>query len=439
MKLPCYYAIGGINYKNGFATSCPQQSDQLQILDEAYLPSEIFNSKQFIQHRLDLANGIWPTGCDMCQHVEESNSGVSMRQEIPVIPKHFNNDGTVNFDGLKTVEIRFSNSCNMACLHCSQVYSSGWMSKLKRYQSDDEDKQHQLHQLTGVMHRKSPDDDLTIGISKEKALEIVEDLNKNFPNLERVDFAGGEVLYQKQFFPTLEKLADHPNAKNIKILFHTNFNADFDPLKLSDLLQNFAESNIMISVDAGPKIYPYFRQGNWSKLQKNIKEFRKVNNKKSQLVLVCTTSIYQIMELSDTIQGLLTLDSNCVNSSIVYTPEYLNPSVMMLYHRDFVINEINNTRNIIKNEENNRKNNLKKSTMLHSYIGNFSMHEWTDINTAYEAVDKIEKYVLNYKSKPEHWDALQVYIRKSDQIWKQNFNDHIENFKFINGKVELNV
>lgn len=417
MSLPCYYALGGINFKNGFVTSCPQQSDQLQVLDNEYLPSKFFNSNNFKQHRKDLISGKWPSGCDMCEHVECNNSGTSMRQEEPVDLQHYNTDGSVDFAGLKTAEIRFSHSCNMACLHCSQVFSSGWMTKLKRYESDNEDRQHQLHQLTGAMHRKSPDDDLTMSISTERALEIVEDLNTNFPNLERVDFAGGEVLYQKQFFPTLEKLSQHPNAKNMLVMFHSNFNADFDPVALSNLLQFFGKSIIMVSVDAGPRLYPYFRQGDWNKLKDNIDAFRKVNNK-TEVNLVCTTGTYQIMEIKDVFEGFLTLDVDYIDSSIIFTPDYLNPALMISHFRDETLNDIEETEKYI------RQSDSARPTAKISAIG---------------ALENIKKYILNNTTSPEHWEAFKVYIRKTDSIWKQDFNNHIQNYKIVNGEIIRNV
>jgi len=439
MSLPCYYALGGINFKNGFATSCPQQSDQLTILDNEHLPSKFFNNENFKKHRKDLMNGIWPKGCDMCEFVERDNSGTSMRQEETADLTYYNKDGSVDFAGLKTAEIRFSNSCNMACLHCSMVFSSGWMSKLKHYQSDSEDKEHELIQLTGAMHRKSPDDDLTMSISKDHALEIVEDLNKNFPNLERVDFAGGEVLYQKQFLPTLEKLTEHPNVKNMKIMFHTNFNADFDANKLGKLLENFNSVQIMISIDGGPKIYPYFRQGNWNKLKNNIEKYRQVN-KTSDIVLVCTTGVYQLMEFTDIIDGFLKLDSDGIDTSIVYTPDYLNPSIMMIEHKDFVLDEIEKSYKIVENIESQRKANIAASSKLHSYIGNYyNSHEWKDLNSAHYAIDKVKQYVLNHQAAEQHWKAFEVYVRKSDKIWKQDFNNYISTFKFVNNKVLKNV
>tara|TARA_B100000902_G_scaffold150826_1_gene147337 strand:+ start:12588 stop:13841 length:1254 start_codon:yes stop_codon:yes gene_type:complete len=417
MSLPCYYALGGINFKNGFVTSCPQQSDQLVILENQYIPSKFINSTNFKQHRKDLMSGIWPNGCDMCERVECANSGTSMRQEEPVSLDYYHQDGSIDFLGLRTAEIRFSHSCNMSCLHCSMVFSSGWMSKLKRYQSDNEDRQHQLHQLTGAMHRKSPDDDLTMSISTERALEIVNDLNKNFPNLERVDFAGGEVLYQKQFFPTLEKLSEHPNASNMLILFHTNFNADFDPEKLSKCLQKFGKSIIMISVDAGPRIYPYFRQGDWNKLNENIKAFRAIN-KKTEVNTVCTTGTYQVMEIQDTFSGLLTLDIDWINSSIVFTPDYLNPALMLRHFENETLYDIEQTK---------------------QYIINLRDIKRTKKISALEALENIKKYIINHNTQESHWNAFKVYIKKSDTIWKQNFNDHIQNYRYTDGEIVRNV
>jgi MoaA/NifB/PqqE/SkfB family radical SAM enzyme len=269
------------------------------------------------------------------------------------------------------------------------------------------------------MHRKSPDDDLTMSISTERALEIVEDLNRNFPRLERVDFAGGEVLYQKQFFPTLEKLSEHPNARFMMVMFHTNFNTDFDPIRLSNLLQKFGISRIMISVDAGPRLYPYFRQGDWQKLKKNIAAFRSVNNK-TEINLVCTTGAYQIMEIEDIFKGFLTLDANHIDSSIIFTPDYLNPALMMLYYPEQTLQDIEETR---------------------KYIENFDVSKIRESahRSALQALETIETYITNHRAEKKHWEAFKVYIRKSDAIWKQNFNDHIHNYKFVDGEIVRNV
>ena len=431
----CPFALGGINYKNGFVTSCPQQSDQLHLMNSGVIrPSEIINNEKFKTHRKELMSGVWSKGCHLCQEAESIGSA-SMRQTYGLSNStaNYKESGEIDFAGLQHIELRFSNSCNMACLHCSDVYSSGWMSKLKHYEPDQEDKKHKLIQLTREFHKKSKDEDLSIAISIDQMDEIVDDLNTNFPNITKIDFAGGEVLYQKQFFPCLRKLANHPNAENILLSFHSNFNAKFDPVELSQLLKPFGKALIHISLDAGTNIYSYFRTGNWEVLKENIRLFRE-NDTKSELGIVCTTSAYQIMDIENIFASFLTLDIDYIDSSIVYTPRYMNPALMTLKFKDAVYNDIQATYKLINDENTKRLSNLDSYTHLKGWDKNNRVFK--DIQSAFKALLDIEKYVFNHQCKTDEFEAFLVYIRKTDKIWQQNFNDHMKKYKFVNDRIE---
>jgi MoaA/NifB/PqqE/SkfB family radical SAM enzyme len=437
-QILCPYSLGAINYKNGFVTSCPQQSDQLHVYKNSNVikPSEIINSENFKKHRQDLMSGIWPKGCHLCKEAEQIGSP-SMRQDFPVNKEdleHYNSEtGEVDLNLIQHIELRFSNACNMACLHCSDVYSSGWVSKLKHYQPDEEDRKHKLVQLTRTFHKLTPDEDLSMSISIEEMETIVNDLIVYFPNLRKVDFAGGEVLYQKQFFPCLKLLSNHPNAKNISLTFHSNFNTKFDPIELSDLLDKFGNSLIHISLDAGTNIYPYFRTGNWHILKSNLEKFRAAN-KNCKLGVVCTTSAYQIMDIENVFESFLTLDVDYIESSIVYTPRYMNPALMAKHFKEQVFNDIQKTYKIINDENTKRLNNLDIHKHRKSY--NPNLREFSDIRTALKALKEIEHYVFNHDCKDSEWEAFLVYIRKSDAIWQQNFNDHMKKYKFVHDRIE---
>ena len=437
-KIVCPYTLGGINYKNGFVTSCPQQSDQLHIIEDTVKPSEIINSAGFVKHRKEMMSGTWSAGCHLCKEAEAIGSP-SMRQdfdkfkdEIKLLEDQYDTEtGSIKFENLRHVELRFSNSCNMACLHCSDVYSSGWMSKLKRYEADEEDRKHDLIQLTREFHKASADQDLSISISIDEMVDIVTDLNENFPNLVKIDFSGGEVLYQKQFFPCLELLSKHPNAKNIKISFHSNFNAKFDPIRLSELLEPFDRSIIHMSLDAGKNIYNYFRTGDWETLKSNIEKFRSVDEK-CELNIVCTTSAYQIMDIENVFKSFMELDVNFIDSSIVYTPRYMNPAIMSLYFADEVKQDIERAKQVILDEEKKRFANLETYSKRRSW--NKFTREFTDLKSALRGLNEVEHYVFNNEVHPAQWEAFKVYIRKTDAIWKQQFNQHMVNYKF-NGSV----
>lgn len=444
----CYYTLGGINYKNGFVTSCPQQSDQLYVIEEgkSIKPSDIINSEKFKEHRKEMMSGTWSPGCHLCKEVEQTGAGKSMRDDYPADDSTYNSDtGEILLSGVKHVELRFSNACNFACLHCSVVYSSGWMSKLKYYEADDEDRKHKLIQLTKRMHRSSESDTLSIDLSIENMEQIVKDLNANFPNIEKIDFAGGEVLYQKQFLPCLELLSEHPNRDNIVICFHTNFNARSDLDRLYEVLMRFGanldkgrRTTIMMSLDSGKNIYPYFRTGNWDVLKENVKKFQTLDvNNKIYMTIVCTTSVYQIMDLVNVYESFLELGINGINSSIVYTPRYLNPSLMMLKFSDKVLEDIDKVKKLLKEENVRRFSDLENSTKKRSWRE--STGSFTDLSSALNSIKNIEDYVKNSQGSIEEYEALQVYIRKTDNIWKQNFNDHFKEYKFVNNEIIRNT
>jgi MoaA/NifB/PqqE/SkfB family radical SAM enzyme len=439
--LPCYYALSSINYKNGFVTTCAQQSDHLHTLTKTILPSEFLNNDNFKKLRLDLMEGCWPRrqdkygihrGCDLCEDAEQEGTN-SMRMDYPANDTFYNHTtGETSFEGLKHIELRFSNSCNMACLHCSKVFSSGWVSKLKYYMPDQEDKDHNLGQLLGTIHRATPDEDTDIGLTISEVEQIIIDLNRYFPNIAKVDFAGGEVLHQKQFFPCLKLLAKHPNAKNIDLLFHSNFNANFDPIELSDLLSAFGHTEINMSIDSGKNIYSYFREGSWDILVDNIGKFRSINNF-TKLNVVCTTSAYQIMDIQNVFESFLTLDIDYIKSSIVYDPPYLNPAIMNLEFKDYVIEDIKKTYDIITKEKEKRENNRKDYEHYRSYFP--GSQEWHDIRGAGEAIENIEQYITKHQSVYKDYEAFLVYIRKTDKLWQQNFNEHLVNYKYIDNKI----
>lgn len=419
-KLPCHYAHGGVNFKNGFATTCPISSAHLVELGEfGGVPSEFWNSKGFRDYRQQLDRGEWPDHCHLCQSAEKEGTK-SMRHDYEADLTHYDPvTGEVDFKGLKHVEMRFSNSCNMACLHCSEVYSSQWGSRLKNYKPDQDDWDHNLEQLLKTQHREGPEDNKQIRLSKADALDLADDLIKNFPNIQKIDFAGGEVLYQKQFFPVLERLAQHPNAKNLYIFFHSNFNAPFDVNTLNDLLKPFKQTKIKISVDAGTNIYSYFRDGDWDVLKNNLAKFKEIN-KTTYLDAVCTTSIYQVLDLKNILVSLASLDVNEISMSTVFTPRYINPAVAYRMFGHTVISDIHEAADALMSIKKKRMSSSNKEN-YRSYIPEYN--DYADISGCLRDLQDVKTYILNHPTKEGDVQAFLSYANKMDKLWKQNFND----------------
>jgi len=422
-KLPCYYSLHGVNYKNGFATSCPTQVDQLHFLDGT-VPSEFINNEEFKDHRLKLWNGEWPAGCHQCKE-EEIHGNKSMRMDCTdqYDESFFNPEtGEIDFKSLQHVELRFNNSCNMACLHCDTVFSSGWETALKKYVPDEKTIYLNLQQLTKQRHtakinnKQLPRIDMKI----EEVDRVADDLIKNFPNITEVDVSGGEPLKQKHFFHLLDRLKEHPNAKCITAMFYTNFNAEFDTIDLAEKLSHFEESILHISVDSGKNLYPYFRDGSWDKLKDNIKTFRE-SEINTYISCVCTTSIYQLMDLYNVFESMLTLDVDIIDCAMVYTPEYINPGILMEHFPDEVRNDIKETREMIENSNSKFKESaLKGLNHIEEYMNNhiIELYNETKLDTQ---LDNTERFIK--------------YVEESGKLFNKDFNSTFKKYQINNNKL----
>ena len=52
-----------------------------------------------------------------------------------------------------------------------------------------------------------------------------------------------------------------------------------------------------------------------------------------------------------------------------------------------------------------------------------------------KAVNDIKDYITNHKPTYKDYESFLVYIKKSDKLWKQNFNDYMKNYKYIKNKI----
>ena len=284
--MSCYYSHCSISYKHKYSTFCAFQIDPLCEFEESILPSQIFNSKGFAKTRKILDNNSWPSGCDHCR-IPESNDLKSSRQ-----------DHELEHKNLERVEIRFSNACNMACLHCSPEYSSLWAKKL---------------------NYSGP----TLGLTSEQVLLICEDLKK-IPTIRRIVLSGGEPLVNKNFYKCLEVLSEHSHAEDIVLSFHTNLNPgmsiDFDYLNM--VLQKFKESYMVVSVDGGKDLYPIFRGGNWDILVNNIERAVQMDINVDGTMSLTT---YQMNDIINCYLDVLPLGFRELRTMYVSTPKHLDP------------------------------------------------------------------------------------------------------------------
>jgi MoaA/NifB/PqqE/SkfB family radical SAM enzyme len=402
----------------------------LHLLD-GKTPSEFVNNEEFKKHRLQLWNGEWPSGCHQCQE-EEFFGNKSMRMDYD--ESFFNPEtGEIGFESIQHIELRFNNSCNMACLHCDTVFSSGWETALKKYEPDDEVQYFNLQQLTKQRHTAKVDSETQtpsstvlprIDMRVGEVDRVADDLINNFPNLGEFNVSGGEPLKQKQFLHLLDRMKEHPNASKIQAMFYTNFNADFDPVDLAEKLLPFEDSCIHISVDSGKNLYPYFRDGSWDVLKENIRLFKesKSNRLSTNLVSgICTTSIYQLMDLYNVFKDMLTLDIDLIECSLVYTPEYINPGILMEHFPDEVRQDIKETREMIENSDSKLKETaLIGLSHIEQYMNNHIIELYNE--TKLDGLEDNTKRFIKY-------------VEESDKLFGKDFNSTFTKYQINNNKL----
>ena len=85
---------------------------------------EIISGPLWTDVKTKLSNQEWPEGCLGCK-TEEEKIGWSVRQSF-LKNNRFDN---CTSDEIVYLELNGSNICNLACLHCSPLFSSKWFSE----------------------------------------------------------------------------------------------------------------------------------------------------------------------------------------------------------------------------------------------------------------------------------------------------------------------
>lgn len=155
---------------------------------------------------------------------------------------------TTNFD-LHTVDIRWSNLCNFACVYCSPTFSSKWSSELD-------------------VVVKTPEDQL-----REQFKNYI---FERAGQLKHVYLAGGEPLLMKENLEFLELLKRvNPNV-NLRI----NTNLSRTDTRIFDLICTFKNVHWIVSVETIEEEYEYIRfGGSWSEFLNNLKLIQQQKHK----------------------------------------------------------------------------------------------------------------------------------------------------------------
>ena len=200
-------------------------------------------------------------------------------------------DDVKNF-ALKHVDLRWTNSCNQACVYCGPEYSSKWAQELKE----------------------------TYKSNRDARQEVKDFVFENVDHLENVYLAGGEPMLMKENKEFLLLLKEkNPNC-NIRV----NSNLSTTQTGIFELLCGFKNVHWTISVESIEKEYEYIRHhGVWKDFETNLNVISKLDHKISFNMLHFILNYKSIHECVDYLQAKGFNDNSFIIGPL-YTPQHLN-------------------------------------------------------------------------------------------------------------------
>jgi len=292
----------------------PDRKTRLGFLSENTL-EELFNSEEMKKLRLDMVNGkLNEKFCGNCYQREDAGfvsartgNNKDFTDVEDEIVSRMEPDGYLDPD-IKSWDIRFSNLCNLKCRSCGSVYSSTWAQEDAEHGSN-------VTNITGKITSTNIGND---------------PLEKQYENVEKIYFAGGEPLIMPEHFTTLRKLIESGRSKHVKLVYNTNMTKlNYKNNNLVDLWKEFNQVVLGMSIDAMGDRAEYIRNGiPWNKIEPNIREIYDVclTHRNISYHISPTVSIMNVWTLPDMhryfVENKLMRSTNDILLNILLGPSY---------------------------------------------------------------------------------------------------------------------
>lgn len=255
---------------------------------------EILLGQQNVSNQRNIIQHTPVSTCHTCYDLEHGKTGLDIISDRIFYLKEFKKTPLDtyepnNFD-LKTIDVRWTNLCNFACVYCGPMFSSRWVEELK---------------VTPLVPTSQQLEDFT------------KYLYKNAHKLEHVYLAGGEPLLMKQNLELLKKL--NPNV-NLRI----NTNLSKTETNVFEMICGFKNVHWTVSVETMQEEFEYIRYGgNWNDFLENLERIRKFDHKITFNMLWFLLNSESIFDCVDYFKSLGFHNNSFVIGALL-TPEYLN-------------------------------------------------------------------------------------------------------------------
>ena len=232
--------------------------------------------------------------CQPCYHLERGKQRhdiISDRifyiRELKQVPPETYRPG--NFD-LQTVDVRWTNLCNFACVYCGPQFSSRWSAEL------------------GV-NLPEP--------SAEQRQEFKNYILDHAPRLRHVYLAGGEPLLMRENLELLDRLDPSTHIR-------VNTNLSRTDTRVFERICEFKNVHWTISVESMHDEFEYIRfGGSWTDFSDNLARIRQLDHKISFNMIWFLLNPFSVFDCVEWLQSQGFHNNTFVIGALL-GPEYLN-------------------------------------------------------------------------------------------------------------------
>ena len=287
----CRAAFESLHIAIGGATKpCCEFKDEIANLKESSI-EEIWHSEPLVDLRAKMLRGERDARCWKCYEAEEAG-GVSLRDRYNAGDKRnsdFDPQERSAIPILRTLDLRFSNLCNLSCRTCGPESSTKWFADAKRLNWWNLGENALTETFT----------------SQVAALKI---LGSALDTIEGIYFAGGEPLLHEGHYAVLQALIDRGRT-DVVLTYNTNLtDLRFGKADVLSLWSKFKNVSVGASIDGHERRGELIREGlSWDKFVGNIEAIRK-ECPQVQISFAITVSVFNILTLPVLCQRLSAID-----------------------------------------------------------------------------------------------------------------------------------
>jgi len=275
--------------------------------------------------RKTMVNGVKTQHCTNCYQHEESGGGSMRTWANQLFGKHIDVLDNMGYDGSmptldwKYFDIRFSNICNFKCRTCNDHFSSSWV---------EEDNKHNAKEgrnWTTMLQNAGSD-----------AYPLMPQILPMMPDMEIINFAGGEPLITPEHYEVLEYLIEQKSTQ-MQLKYSSNLSGlKYKSKDIIELWKHFPDIMLMASLDGTGARAEYIRSGTvWANQVANLKKIKEVLPH-IKLTFSAVISIFNVLTITDTLDelrdlGVFNMESDDMSPPTLYRltgPAPLNIKVL---------------------------------------------------------------------------------------------------------------